>query len=124
MIRFIVAGGISTLSHWVVMALMIFSSILPEIASATGALVGAIVNYILQKTFTFQSTQSHRSTIPRYIAACAILWLANLLIFSTLIRIINLQIITAQIVTTAFVAILSYLLYKRNTFNDFNSATP
>lgn len=121
--RFIVAGGLSTLSHWLVMALLVFAAVMPEIASATGALVGAAVNYILQKTFTFQSVRCHRSTLPRYLAACALLWLANLLIFSALIRLLNLPIITAQVVTTALVAILSYWLYKRNVFNDFDLST-
>jgi putative flippase GtrA len=121
--RFIIAGGLSTLSHWIVMALLVFAAVMPEIASATGALVGAAVNYILQKTFTFQSMQRHRNALPRYLAACAVLWLANLLIFSALIRLLNIQIITAQVVTTALVAILSYWLFKRSVFNDFNLST-
>lgn len=118
-LRFIVAGGLSTLSHWLVMAIMIFAAIMPEIASAAGALFGAVVNYILQKTFAFQSVQRHRITLPRYVAVCILLWLANLLIFSTMIRLLSVQIIIAQIITTALVAILSYWLFKRNVFNDY-----
>jgi putative flippase GtrA len=116
--RFVAAGGLSTLSHWVVMALMIFAAVLPELATAAGALVGAGVNYVLQKSFTFQSMQRHRSTLPRYVFACTFLWMANLLVFSTMIRLLNVQLITAQLITTALVAILSYGLFKKSVFND------
>lgn len=100
------------------MALMIFAAVMPEIATATGAIVGAIVNYILQKSFTFQSTQSHKSTLPRYVFACALLWLANLVVFSTLSRLLGMQIVAAQLLATALVAVLSYWLFKKSVFND------
>lgn len=125
-VRFVIAGGVSTLSHWSVMALMVFATVMPEIATATGALVGAAVNYILQKSFTFQSIQGHKSTLPRYVFACALLWLANLFVFSTLSRLLGMQIIMAQLIATALVAVLSYWLFKRSVFNDFrlSSASP
>lgn len=116
--RFVVAGGLSTLSHWSVMALMIFSAVLPEVATAAGALVGALVNYGLQKSFTFRSMQRHRNTLPRYILACTLLWMANLFVFSILIRLLTVQLVTAQLITTALVAILSYYLFKKSVFND------
>ena len=118
-LRFVFVGGVSTLSHWTVMALLIFAAVMPEIATATGAIVGAIVNYILQKSFTFQSTQSHKSTLPRYVFACALLWLANLVVFTTLSRLLGMQIVMAQLLATAMVAVLSYWLFKKSVFNDF-----
>ena len=116
--RFVVSGGVSTLSHWLTMALLIIVGMVPALATATGALVGAIVNYLAQKTFTFKSRKQHRITIPRYIAACAILWIANLVVFILLNVSLSIAVAPAQFLTTAIVAILSYWLYRVMVFSD------
>ena len=116
--RFIVSGGVSTLSHWLTMALLIFAGVIPALATAIGAIVGAIVNYLAQKSYTFKSRSLHRIALPRYIAACAILWLANLVVFMLLNGPLSLPVAPAQLVTTALVAILSYWLYRIMVFTD------
>jgi putative flippase GtrA len=120
--RFLVSGGVATLSHWLTMALLIIAGMLPAPATAIGAIIGAIVNYIAQKTFTFKSRKQHRITIPRYIAACAILWIANLVIFILLNESLSIAVVPAQFITTAIVAILSYWLYRVMVFSDSHLA--
>ena len=120
--RFVVSGGVSTLSHWLTMALLIIAGMLPALATAIGAIVGAIVNYFAQKTFTFKSRKQHRITIPRYIAACAILWIANLVIFILLNESLAIAVAPAQLLTTTIVAILSYWLYRVMVFTDSHFA--
>jgi len=117
-LRFIVAGGTATLAHWLTMALLVVAGTAPSMATATGAVAGAGVNYLMQKTYTFRSTNDHRVALPRYVAACALLWLANLLLFVLLHRLLHVPVASAQFVTTAFVALLSYALYRRMVFND------
>jgi putative flippase GtrA len=118
LMRFIVSGGAATLSHWLAMALLIVAGTAPSMATAVGAAVGAGVNYLLQKAYAFRSADSHRVALPRYILACAMLWLANLLLFVALHRLLQLSVVTAQFATTAFVAMLSYWLYARMVFNE------
>ncbi len=117
-IRFALSGGLATASHWLVMALMINADISSITATAVGASIGAIVNYILQYKITFQSSTAHRSTLQRYIAVCTLLWIANLLFFSILHHIILLSTMYAQGITSFVVALMSYFLYKRIVFND------
>ena len=121
--RFVVSGGVSTLSHWLTMALLIIAGMLPALATAIGAIVGAIVNYLAQKTFTFKSRKQHRIAIPRYIAACAILWIANLAVFILLNEALAIAVAPAQFITTAIVAILSYWLYRVMVFTDSHLVT-
>ncbi|MEN8213786.1 MAG: GtrA family protein [Pseudomonadota bacterium] len=116
--RFITAGGMATLSHWLTMALLIAAGALPALATAVGAVVGAVANYLLQKAYTFRSGHSHHIVLPRYVAACALLWLANLLLFILLHRLFDLSIPPAQLLTTAFVALLSYWLFRSVVFNE------
>lgn len=120
-IRFVLSGGLATTSHWLVMALMINTGIFPTIATATGAFIGAIINYILQRNMTFKFKATHRSTLPRYIIVCVLLWVANLLIFFVLHRITLISTMNAQGFTTLVVALMSYFLYKRIVFNDQQS---
>ena len=117
-IRFAFSGGLATASHWLVMALMINAGTLPAIATAVGAFIGAVVNYILQRNVTFQSNAAHRSTLRRYIAVCTLTWLANLLFFFFFHHITLLSAMYAQGITTFVVALMSYFLYKRVVFND------
>jgi putative flippase GtrA len=117
-LRFIASGGAATLSHWLTMALLIVAGTAPSMATAVGAVVGAGVNYQLQKAYAFRSANSHRVALPRYVTACVLLWLTNLLLFVALHRLLQLSVVMAQFATTAFVALLSYWLYRHMVFNE------
>lgn len=120
--RFVAAGGVATLSHWLTMALLILAGMFPAMATAIGAVLGALVNYLMQKIYTFRSTNSHRIALPRYIAACVFLWLANLLLFMLLNGLFFLSVASAQFITTAFVALMSYWLYRSLVFKERGTA--
>jgi putative flippase GtrA len=115
-IRFLAAGGLATLSHWLTMALLIVTGTAPSLATAIGAVAGAGVNYLMQKVYAFRSANSHGFALPRYVAACVLLWLSNLLLFVLLHRLFTLPVVPAQFLTTAFVAMLSYWLYRHMVF--------
>ncbi|NOY72953.1 MAG: GtrA family protein [Gammaproteobacteria bacterium] len=118
LIRFALSGGLATASHWFVMVLLINTGTTSVTATAVGAFIGAIVNYILQYKITFQSNAAHRSTVQPYIAVCTLMWIANLLFFLILHHTIQLSTIHAQGITSFVVALMSYFLYKRIVFND------
>jgi len=120
-IRFILSSGFATASHWFVMAIMIVAGVDPTMATAGGALIGAIVNYFLQREITFRSNSTHRSTLLRYIAVCAIIWLFNLMLFFFFYKIALFSTLVAQSITTLAVAFISYFLYKGIVFNDHHS---
>ncbi len=116
-VRFAISGGLATLSHWLIMALMIYAGTTPAKATAVGAFIGATLNYILQHKVTFQSNVAHRSALLRYIVVCTLTWTANLFYFFILHHIIMLTAMYAQSITTFLVALMSYFLYKRIVFN-------
>ncbi|MCF6235586.1 MAG: GtrA family protein [Gammaproteobacteria bacterium] len=120
-IRFALSGSLATASHWLVMALMVNSGTLPAIATAVGAFIGAIVNYILQRNVTFQSNVAHRSALLRYVAICTLTWFLNLAFFLIFYQVFQLSLIVAQGITTLAIALMSYFLYKRIVFNEHQS---
>lgn len=116
-LRFIMSGGMATLAHWVSMALLIQAGMNPALSTALGATIGALLNYALQYHLTFRTDRAHRETFPRYLAAVAVGWCANLGLFAGLHG-LGASILYAQGVTSVAVAALNYWLYKTKVFHD------
>jgi len=112
------SGGLATVSHWLVMALLINAGTPAFTATGVGAFVGSIVNYFLQRNLTFQSKTPHRIALLRYNFVCLQTWITNLLIFYLLHHIALLNTAYSQLLTTFTVSLLSYFLYKRVVFYD------
>jgi len=116
--RFVFSGGVATLSHWLTMGLLIVAGTQPAVATAIGALIGAVINYILQRNVTFRSDVAHSQALRAYLLVCVITWVANLLIFIACHHWLGLTPLYAQGLTTALVAGLSYVLYKTMVFHE------
>lgn len=117
-VRFSLASSVATLSHWSVMAIMVLSGVAADISTGTGALLGAIINYLLQRKITFFTRTHHATVLPLYIAFCIFSWLGNLSIFIILHNTLLLSALIAQLITTLFLAYLSYFFYKRIFINE------
>ena len=117
-LRFVFSGGLATLSHWLVMGLLIMAGIQATLATAVGAFIGAVINYILQRNVTFRSAVAHSQALRAYLLVCVITWFANLAIFVACHHWFGLAPLYAQGLTTALVACLSYVLYKRMVFHE------
>lgn len=117
-LRFLISGGAATGVHWAVMALLVLVGMAPAWATALGAVAGAVTNYPLQHRFTFRARGPHSESISLYLLVCGVGWLANLLLFMTLHQGLNMPTGVAQFLTTAAVAVLNYILYKRWVFHD------
>ena len=117
-LKFILSAGLATAAHWFVMAVLMHLGKPAITATAVGAMVGAVVNYVLQRNITFQSKISHRTALLSYLFVCMQIWAANLLIFYTLHYRIEINAAYSQVITTFIVALISYLLYKRVVFHD------
>ena len=99
------------------MCLLVWAGVRPTAATALGALFGALINYLLQYHYAFQSSHPHGATLARYTVACVVGWSANLLLFSLLLWWSN-QVLISQLCTTALVAFLNYFVYRRMVFHD------
>ncbi|WP_418647105.1 GtrA family protein [Thauera butanivorans] len=120
--RFALAGGAATLVHWLCMSAMLAAGIDAHAATAAGAMAGAAANYPLQRRHTFASRRAHRRALPRYLASCALAWLANLLLFAVLHGPAGWPPALAQAGTSGAIAALNYLLYARMVFDEATDA--
>jgi putative flippase GtrA len=114
----VAAGGLATVFHWLVMAALIGAGLEPTLATASGSVSGAALNYGLQRRLAFHNAGPHRVTLWRYIGSCFVAWLFNLAFFSLLNNVLTLSVPLSQIVTTALVAAMNYIVYQRLVFHE------
>ncbi|PPI83755.1 GtrA family protein [Marinobacter maroccanus] len=115
--RFLLAGGVATLFHWLTMLVLIGWGLNAVFATATGAAVGLLANYFGQHRYAFCSDLPHRVALPRYLTGAALGWVLNLAGFSLLL-IAGLSVAPSQIITTALIAFANYLFAQRFVFHE------
>lgn len=115
---FIAAGGLATLFHWLVMGSLIYFGLEATLATASGSLSGAVLNYLLQRRLAFRNAGPHSITLWRYIGACTFAWLCNLVFFFLLNNFLALPVTLSQVITTVLVAALNYIVYQRLVFYE------
>lgn len=118
-VRYVGAGGIGTLCHYLILVLLagVFA-VPPALASVAGALVGAGVNYLLNYHFTFASDAAHAVTLPRFLVVAGVsatlngagMWFATTRL--------HLYYLVAQLGCTAVVLVIGYLLNSVWTFRS------
>ena len=84
-------------------------------ASTAGALLGALVNYLLNRRLTFRSARPHRSAAPRFAVVAAGSLALNALTVGGLSA-AGLAPLAAQVGATALVLVSGYLLNRNWTF--------
>ncbi len=119
--KFIIGGGSATLLHYSTMALLIFIGIKPLYATTIGAFFGAVLNYILQYHYTFESDKSHLHAIISYSISVSFGFFANSLLFALLYDKIQINLIVSQLITTAIITIFNYIIYKHIVFKPKES---
>ncbi len=119
--KFIIGGGSATLLHYLTMALLIFIGMKPLYATTIGAFFGAVLNYILQYHYTFESDKSHLYAILSYVVSVSFGFIANTLLFALLYESVQINLIFSQLITTAIITVLNYILYKYIVFKPKES---
>jgi putative flippase GtrA len=110
--KFFLAGGAGTAAQYVVLiALVALFQMAPGRASVAGAVVGAIVVYLLNRRFTFASQRGHRETLPRF----AMMAIAGALLNGLLVGALSgagLYFLLAQMVATVVVLVFNFIVSK------------
>jgi putative flippase GtrA len=122
-LRYVGAGGVGTLCHYMLLALLVSGfGVGPSLASVAGAILGASVNYLLNYHFTFACDMAHRVTVPRFalVAAMSValngvgMWLAT--------SKLGLHYFIAQLGCTGLVLAIGYLINAAWTFRSHRAA--
>jgi putative flippase GtrA len=120
--RFLCAGGIATVSHWLLMAILIALGV-PELpATAAGSVAGALVNFFSQRHLTFHDRRVTHLAVWPYVLACLLSWLINASVFHIGFAWAEWPVAIAQGLATLVAALASYFLYGRLVFRQGGKA--
>lgn len=111
-------GAIGTATQYAILVAMVRSGwASPAVGSMAGATIGAIVNYTLNRRFTFRSSSNPLSTAPKFAVIALLGVLTNGGCMKLLAAIAGLNYLIAQLMTTALVLGMTYGLNSAWTFN-------
>lgn len=118
-LRFTLVGGVGTAAHYSILILLVSGlHVHPVPGSTVGFLVGMIINYTLNKSFTFSSTRAHREAFWRFATVAAIGISINTSAMAFLTMILNLHYLLAQVLATALALSWNFLGSRHWVFSD------
>ena|SRR5665213_3303086 len=102
--RFALVGLLATMVQYCLLIVGVeVGRLSPTLSSGLGFVVGAILNYILNYRFTFQSSRSHWSAAYRFLLVAGVGLLLNVLLMQLMTRRWRLQYVMAQMIVTIIV---------------------
>lgn len=123
LLRFAAVGAIGTVAHYaLLLALVEAAGIDPLVGSVAGFMLGALVNYAMNRRLVFRSDRAHAEALPRFFAVAGIGVVWNALLMSVLMGPIGLHYLPAQVVTTGLLLLWHYAGNARWTFRRKPSA--
>jgi len=118
-IRFTGVGAIGTSGHYSTLVVLVEAFGIDAVAaSLSGFIVGALINYQLNRTYTFQSTANHRTALPKFFIIAAIGALLNTIIMAFSIQQAGLHYFVSQVLATCIVLVWGFVGNRLWTFNN------
>ncbi len=119
-LRFAGVGAIGTTGHYITLVLLVEAAGIDAVAaSLAGFVVGALINYQLNRTYTFQSDVCHGVALPKFFTIAAIGAFLNTLIMSVAVNQFELHYFLSQVLATGIVLVWGFV---GNRFWTFKSA--
>ncbi|ANQ83895.1 hypothetical protein dqs_0825 [Azoarcus olearius] len=108
-LRFATVGAVGTLAHYaLLLALVEGGGADPVVGSVAGFVLGALVNYGLNRKLVFASERAHTEALPRFFAVAGLGLVWNALLMRLLVHALGMQYLLAQVLTTALLMIWHY----------------
>jgi putative flippase GtrA len=116
-IIFSIVGAIGTAAHFAVLITLVhFELANPVLASATGCVVGALVNYILNYSITFKSQNPHNTTLLKFFSVALVGLCLNSLIMAIAIQ--WMHYLLSQVLATSLILLWNFICSRYWTFKE------
>lgn len=115
---FTLVGAVGTAAHYLLLVILVEQMVVdPVLSSMAGALLGAGVNYVLNRRYTFRSDRRHREALPRFLAVAGTGFVLNAALMWLAVDLVGLHYLPAQLLATALVLLWNWLANRRWTFS-------
>jgi putative flippase GtrA len=116
-LRYSLVGAVGTAVQYALLVSLVRAGLAPAIAaSTTGAIAGAVVNYYLNRRWTFGSARAHEQALPRF-AAIALAGIGlNAIVMAGMFTYFSAHYLLAQIVATGVVLVAGFVANRTWTF--------
>jgi putative flippase GtrA len=112
-------GLIGTLAHYLALVSLVeIWGLHPAAATTVGFGLGALINYLLNYRYTFNSSKSHRDAGPKFALIAIATGMLNTWMVYSGVAVLALDYLLVQIVATATVFLLNFLLNSLWTFRE------
>lgn len=119
-IRFALVGLLNTtVGYGVILLLHYKLDFTPAFANLGGYLIGSLISYLLNRSFTFSSNRPHSEAIPRFIFIAAICFAINLAVLQLGLSILSFNFELAQALalityTASFYLASRFIVFRKN----------
>jgi putative flippase GtrA len=120
-LRFGVAGVLATPAHFLTLIFLVEIIRLPPVlGTIAGSIAGGVVNYLLNRRYTFASIRPHRETGPKFLTVALSTGLLNAVLVFVGTDLLRLHYLLVQCIATLVVFLANFLLNNAWTFRDGN----
>lgn len=117
LIRFGMVGAVGTLAHYALLLVLVEGlGTSAMTGTASGSLLGALVNYVLSRRLVFASHRRHREALPRFLLVAASSLLLNAVFMYVMTVGLGWHYLFAQVLTTALLLLWNYVANALWTF--------
>lgn len=117
LVRFLLVGGGATALQFILMMMLVsLFDVQPVVGSVVGFTVSALVNYQLNRIYTFNSNLPHSTALPRFAIVAGVGLLINAALMFALVNMMHVFYLHAQVFVTAFVLAWNFGVNKYWTF--------
>jgi putative flippase GtrA len=110
-------GSIGTCGHYLTLVALVESGLLTAVlASVAGFTVGALINYVLNYWFTFNSNKFHGEAMSKFFTVAILGAIINTTLMHIGVNIIQMYYLVAQIIASGIVLVWNFTINKVWTF--------
>lgn len=121
--RYGVVGIVGTPAHYLTLILLVEAGgISPVYATIAGSAVGALVNYLLNRRYTFKSAKTHADAGPKFLAVAVATGILNAVLVYLGVDLLGMHYLIVQIVATLIVFLSNFALNNIWTFREGNTS--
>lgn len=119
LVRFAAVGAVGTCAHYLLLVVLVEAGGANEVvASTAGALLGALVNYMLNRRYTFRSSRRHGEALPRFLAIAGLGLLINFGLMLVMVEALHIHYLLAQVMATVLVLLWNFAGNRLITFSQ------